>query len=312
MRFRIVLLIAFVAIAIVATGVAWQHARLIRAASIARASLTDRRAQADIAATRATVRATAAQRRKTEVQATLEAQAKTSPAKVDPSAAKPPARAVTQAEVMASDAKVQTLALSEWRAEAANRYAMFFRIAGLSPTEIDRFLDSMEDRDAQNMDLRHTAESQGLAENDPVIGKLRTQLLTDYTAAQQKLLGPPGYKQLQDYEGAATLREVVGDYAGAATMAGLPFTTQQIDQLVQAFATSAGARPSRFVNPQKIDWVRLDAVVRTILSPAQFKFFTTTEPESISGRYGIQFRRATDAAKKADPQSATSQGTSGG
>jgi hypothetical protein len=311
MRSKNILPVAFACIAAIAVGVAWRNARLVAATNATQAILVSRQAQAESAVMRATARVTAAQQRKTESQVALDALAKTIAAKAKPLAAPVHERAVTQSEVIATDPKVQALALAEGRANAANRYAMFFRTAGLSPAQIDRFLDIVTRRDALDMDLRHTSQAQGLASNDPAVTKLSSQMWNDYNSAQQELLGTSGLQQLRDFERGTPVRMMVSELAGAATTAGVPFTTAQLDQLAQVFVASADGRPGRPIDVQTIDWKRVDSAAQSILSPEQMEFLTTMDPGGVGGRYTTQFRRAADAAKKADAQSPSSNGTSG-
>ena len=119
-------------------------------------------------------------------------------------------------------------------------------------------------------------------------------------AAQRELLGEAGFRQLQDFERTADMRELVRSAAGAATVAGTPFTPQQAAQLIQVLANANDKyRTGGKASVQNTDWDAVEASARAILSEAQYSFLQLS-----SRRLSRQADDLIGRARKADAASA--------
>ena len=119
-------------------------------------------------------------------------------------------------------------------------------------------------------------------------------------AAQRELLGEAGFRQLQDYERTADMRELVRSTAGAATVADGPFTPQQAEQLIQVLANASSTyRSGGKASVQNTDWDAVEAPARAILSGGQYSFLQLS-----SRRLSRQADDLIGQARKAEAASA--------
>ena len=198
------------------------------------------------------------------------------------------------------DPKVQNLALASTRVSLAAKYALLFRSLDLSSAQSEKFLDITLKRLEQNEDLVTVVRAQGLSVDDPVVDKLGLEMRQECEAAQRELLGEAGFRQLQDYERTADMRDLVRSMAGAATVAGTPFTPQQAEQLIQALANANSAyRNGGKASVQNTDWDAVEAPARAILSDGQYAFLQLS-----SRRLSRQADDLIDRARKAEAASA--------
>jgi hypothetical protein len=204
-------------------------------------------------------------------------------------------RAAAMPDPLTNDPKLQTLELQRLRAGVALDYGEFFRIRGLPPAQIEKFLENKAKRVELDLDLDLAATGQDAA------GKRATRTMrqrgeADYQAAQMEALGPENYRALLDYERTLLVRNgIVNGLAGSAALAGLPLTAEQGDRLFQAALAAAGNDPamSGFELARRIDWQLLDAQAQQILTPEQFTLFRSVAPQNESlSRFSLQ----TDAA----------------
>jgi hypothetical protein len=127
--------------------------------------------------------------------------------------------------------------------------------------------------------------------------------MSDHDTAQRELLGEAGHRQLREFERTADLREGVRGIAAAATIDGIPFTSQQTQQLIGALvAATPGTPGGNRLNTAGTDWAAVDARAREILSPEQFTYFKTIEPPNrgSGGRFHLQWNAALQAAQQAE------------
>lgn len=123
-------------------------------------------------------------------------------------------------------------------------------------------------------------------------------------AVYRELLGEAGHRQFIDDQKKATPREIVGAFAAQALRAGLPFSADRLDAVVEAMAgaqipkTGWRRADGRFATLQfdPIDWDVADARVRPLLSEAEWNIdrFHTVE------RAGHRLRTPALQAKNAD------------
>jgi hypothetical protein len=198
------------------------------------------------------------------------------------------------------DPKVQNLSFASMRVSLASKYAYLFRELGLSSAQSEKFLDITLKRVEQGVDLGAAVRAQGMSADDPVVDKLGLQMRQECETAQRELLGEAGFRQLQDYERTADMRELVRSTASAATVAGTPFTPPQAEQLIQVLANANDKyRSGGKASVQNTDWDAVEAPARALLSEAQYAFLQLS-----SRRLSRQADDLIGRARKADAASA--------
>jgi hypothetical protein len=312
-------LAAVALITVIGLGVGWKNSRAARAAASAVAATARHQTRVETDLRQVAERLAAAEKDRHALQSQLDELQK--PKRGAASASAPPTVTLTDTEraikaglekMMRSreDPNVQNRALASIRVNLATRYAFLFRALGLSAPQTEKFLDLALQRQAQIGDIFAVARAKGMAVNDPVVGKLVGQMQLEYEAAQRELLGEAGYRQLQDYERTAQMRNLVSSMAGVATVAGSPFTPQQAEQLVQVLANANSRYRSggeAFV--QNVDWAAVEAPARTILSEAQYACLQLSS-RRLSRQVDDLISQAvkTDAASAAAPAAKASGG----
>lgn len=202
----------------------------------------------------------------------------------------------------------QAVRLASGRAKLRNSHGVLFRRLGLTPAQMERFQDITARRDEQKMDLneilRVEAEANGIisAETGGAVSKLMSQVDADYEAGQRALLGEEGFRELREYGRTVETRTIASELAGAAVVAGVPFTAQQAEQLTQVLANASSAyREGGEASVWTIDWNQADEQARGILSEPQWTLFKTIDPPlSNNGRFNRRYNDAMSAASKAE------------
>ncbi len=140
--------------------------------------------------------------------------------------------------------------------------ALLTGMLGLSPEQIAKFEDNEMRHRGETIDVRSAAADQKLSPNDPAFaGILQQQEAALLEASAKKSSGRwwlPAVARLPERDFSA--RAVVTNWAGAAVVAGLPLTSDQIAQLstlvIQAARPSA-AQPQAYIG--NVDWNNINA-----------------------------------------------------
>lgn len=204
-------------------------------------------------------------------------------------------------ERLQTEPDTQVYWLASQRSEATAKYRAFFRQAGLSAEQVEKFHDVLLKRDEQAMDVQSIIRDRGLSRPDDATGKLLANADKELEAAQRELLGDDGFRQLTEYNRTSGLRQLVNGIAGGAVVVARdPLTSQQAEQLLQLMANaSASYKRGGHAHAGEIDWNAVDAQARTFLSPAQFALFSTMEPPlPVGARFQSQLYREVDRARK--------------
>lgn len=218
-----------------------------------------------------------------------------------PSAKPTTARRQRYLEVIQTDPVVQERILELSRAQIATIYGLFFEQSGLTSEQIARCTDNMIARSATMSDVTAAARAKGLAQEDAAIDGLYHAAWKDYWAAQETVLGQTGVRQMQEYEKTSYVRELVRGAAGAATLAGIPFSPQQAEQITSVLAQLSNAAAAGGSGASEIDWKLFDAQAGSFLSEAQIRLLQTVEPGGPRGagwRFSVQMNRAINEAKQ--------------
>jgi hypothetical protein len=197
-------------------------------------------------------------------------------------------------ELIAKDPKLQLLYLASKRASVATTYGPLFYRLKLSPEQIDRLAAAMTRAEEQQQDMAAIQREQNLKPDDPALAKLRQQTNDELAMVQLEVLGSEGAADLKQYQRTLTPRTIAGRFAGAATLAGVPLTGPQVEQLTQAIVRATEPRESGGrVDMPKIDWAAADADAASILSAAQLALFQRIEPlGGGTSRWNTELNRA--------------------
>jgi hypothetical protein len=124
------------------------------------------------------------------------------------------------------------------------------------------------------MDLDEAMRAQGV-QGGPAAEKISDQLLAGNTADQLALLGPDGVQRLKDYDAAFPATAIVNGVAGGATVAGMPLTADQLQQL--SGTVMAATRNISPADPDGVDWSAVDAKAAGLLTPEQLNLLQNGE-----------------------------------
>jgi len=134
--------------------------------------------------------------------------------------------------VLYRDPKLQALYLKSERVAIPARYASFVSAMGLSPDQA-RTLEAAEMAATERtLDIRASAQTQGLAPTDAGIAALLSQSDQELKSAVGDLLGDDGYSKLQDYQRTLPTRDFVNTLAGELAFTDSPLNAEQANQLV--------------------------------------------------------------------------------
>ena len=195
--------------------------------------------------------------------------------------------------------ELQALRLAADRAAFELNYAPLFRALKLSPAEAAQFCDHLMRRAAVKSDLQAAAEVQRLSDYDTAVRGLEARAQREYEEAQLALLGEAGARQAIEFERTLRVREGVAAIASTATLAGVPLTPGQIEQLLRTVVTAAPRAPDGTLEMMGIDWVRVGEQARPFLSPAQWAIFTSVETDALAP-FSAQLDRAVERANQSD------------
>lgn len=182
----------------------------------------------------------------------------------------------------------------------------FLRELGLSAPQVEKFNQISIDGAEKLRDLRALTDGGLFPDHDPVIEKLKSQTQSETDAALRELLGDGRYARWQEYQRADVARDIVKGFAAAALMAAVPVAAPELRQLVQIHAAAnSGYRSGEAVAPASIDWRRVDAQVRPLLSEAQWKVYATSNFPAGSTRTYSQVLVAVAKAAQTDAAAKT-------
>ncbi len=176
------------------------------------------------------------------------------------------------------------------RVRFAIGFGPLFRALGLSPVQINQFLDNKLKHDANMRDILASLDAEGLSPSDSAGRKLLQEASEEYRAAQSALLGPDGIAQATQYERLIPAHECVDDLDGQATLEGEPLSAEQVAALTSVVSQamtpdSAG----KWHSLGDLDWSVVDLAAQSLLTPAQMTLFTTTETPGPAGSGGTRF-----------------------
>ena len=300
MKFRSVCLL-FVLLALAATS--W-FAVQAKAALMARTAAANRERSNQEAALR---RATQRQKTALDLLAAAEKELTSSPSGPGAPAVKKPATArpiPTIAERLRTEPDAQVLWLNQQHAQARATYGPLFRKLGLTRDQIAKFEENLTRKEERELDLQAI-----MAEQLKTAGKISAEVDAarrnndvEYDAAQRALLGDAGFQDLQQQRRTSWVRQWVDGWAGGATVyLGEPLTAEQGEALIQIVANASDSFRQGKAAGEPIDWSAVDAAAQRVLTPNQFKLFTTMEPPlPHGGRFQSELYLKTGSAAAAE------------
>jgi hypothetical protein len=208
-----------------------------------------------------------------------------------------------------SDPTIQALqvARSRWRLET--QFAPLCRNLGLTPAQQEKFYDNLMAWETKIADTQAAADAQDIADTDGTVAHLVAQISRECEAAQRELLGEEDYRRWREFAATSIVREMVGGLAKVCTAVGVPLSVQQAEALVPLIrGGTLPPRENQTANIKSLDWTRMDAAVRGVLTDEQFALFKTTEPSMRSAvtRFSTPLHELIDRAREADAAAAGS------
>jgi RNA polymerase sigma factor (sigma-70 family) len=153
-------------------------------------------------------------------------------------------------------------------------FGPLYRRLGFSPEQISEFEAAIVEQREAGWDALAAARSQGLAYNDPLLGKLMTPVQKDAEEKLKAVLGAAGENEYKAYIKTVNARSSVDALAVALYYTEAPLTAGQADQMVQLVAANIGkgsVAATGATNYAPIDWDKVTMQARTFLTTTQFE-----------------------------------------
>lgn len=168
-------------------------------------------------------------------------------------------------QLVAGNPELQQLYVRQQTMRSRSRYGAFYRLAGLTPAQIEKFELALAERAQAAIDFPPVAVAQGLKKSDPAVLKLSSEAEEAKARALREVLGDTAYSELQNYERTSALRGVARDLAGELYFTETPPSARQADQLTEIVGASRGEQGGQ------VDWkyILAEAKSRAVLSPEQ-------------------------------------------
>ncbi|MBC7368394.1 MAG: hypothetical protein H7343_16555, partial [Undibacterium sp.] len=198
--------------------------------------------------------------------------------------------------VVAGNPELQQLYVRQQTMRLRSRYGAFYRSAGLTRVQIEKFERAMADRAQAAIDFPAVAVAQGLKKSDPAVLKLSHEAEEVKARALREVLGDAAYSELRNYERTSALRGVARELAGELYFTEAPLGARQADQLTEIVAASRGEKGAQ------VDWDYVLAEVRSrgVLSPEQIAVLAEKKEQTeVGARIGVLIKSWRDRFKPA-------------
>lgn len=204
----------------------------------------------------------------------LRAESQTSTRTPPPSSATPALITPDRAAAIFQDPALEPLRLASQRAGIRLRYAVFFQIHPLAPSQIRNLEDLVVERDRQVSDLDELTRSRSAGVDDPAVSRLRKKIDDDFQRGLSGQLGTSLAIEFTEFERTLPVRDVVDKLAGALALQGDPLTPAQATQLTSTLAeASPKYQEGGAADPNDVDWpVALNASSQVLTPPQQTAF----------------------------------------
>jgi hypothetical protein len=217
---------------------------------------------------------------------------------------------ISVAAVHANNPQLANLWIAAQKAHLNQDYGPLFRSLRLSPEQTEQLKAIMAHQITADQDIEAAALAKGLEFQDPVVKTQLRQTDDEAKAAEAALLGPDGFRQLQEYQRSMTARGMVDGLAGVVAFTD-PLTTQQANKLTAILANASQSyRVGKYADLNEVDWSVVDEQARSVLRPAQFAAWQQGDPRDLRGgqaRSNIQLQNAYDKAIHAEKAGETTK-----
>jgi hypothetical protein len=202
--------------------------------------------------------------------------------------------------VIRRDPKLQAIYLQSERIEIPQRFAAFVASRGLSQEQAQK-LDAFEYAATErSLDIRASAQSQGLDQSDPAVLTLLNQSDEELRASLVNLLGEDGCSLLEDYQRTLPTRDFVSTMAGELAFTDSPLNAQQANQLVDELSAAntsyqkggpadsprfldySGLMATQSLAQEPVAWESIESQVQGLLDKTQFSLLNAKMQENSS------------------------------
>lgn len=202
--------------------------------------------------------------------------------------------------VLQRNPKLQAMYLQSERIALPARYASFVSAQGLSQDQALK-LEAVEMAATERaLDIKASAQAQGLAQTDPAVATLLTQSDEELKAAVEDLIGDDGYSNLQDYQRTLPTRDFVNTMAGELAFTDSPLNAQQANQLIRelsaantSYQNGGPAVSPRLQNyselmatqglaQEPVAWDSIESQVQNLLTNTQFSLLNAMMQDNSS------------------------------
>lgn len=165
----------------------------------------------------------------------------------------------------ASDPELQQLYVRQQTVRHRSTYGPFYRSAGLSPEQIERFERVMAEYAQATIDVPVSAMVQGVPKNDNAVGTLMNRAVDERNRELREVLGESGFIAWSDFDRFRKMRTLAEDMAKELYYTETPLTWQQADALTQIVRTASRQGEG------KVDMGFVVDEARKVLAPEQLR-----------------------------------------
>jgi RNA polymerase sigma factor (sigma-70 family) len=187
--------------------------------------------------------------------------------------AQPPASKIADSTPMAVGPLPDTPKIQSRKAYWHRRYDPFFTQIGLTPAEGDRFVELKIHQEIEREEFQKAVKEANLRGDSAAVQALRSRDVSLITRELRELLGDEGYRAYGRYEETSYYRlAFVEPLQRALTVANVPLTPEQAEQMVEIFRQNARhiqSSPTDIGTTSVVDWDAVIAKASGLLTPAQ-------------------------------------------
>jgi hypothetical protein len=179
-------------------------------------------------------------------------------------------RRVSARVLIASDPKMRSTYLANYRARLDLDHGGMFKALRLSPEQIEKFKDAAVWQHQERIDLEAAIEAQRLERDGPEARKLWADHFKASAAKRTEALGELGERYLE-YSNTTSLRDQVQKLARPDVVPGETVTADQVERATDVLIANSQRKSDggRGVVPGTVNWPVAREQLKGILSPAQ-------------------------------------------
>jgi RNA polymerase sigma factor (sigma-70 family) len=151
------------------------------------------------------------------------------------------------------------------------RYDGFLKQRGLTPAQIDRWIEVMMEKDNIRLDLRDTMKELGVPASQ-AFEELRAKATQPLWNEMREMLGADGFAAFNEYESMSYYRGFVEPLAPKLAVKNEPLSAEQSDRLARVIHANDHPRhdnPTDLGSTSHIDWSAVTEEARGFLTPTQ-------------------------------------------